>query len=232
VGKPTLIKSFLMSRTAKVLTVAFTRLYRVAFLGTFAFRHDPRLLALMRSDRPALFGVWHQDFVHTLAYLSQWNRHRPSYVLVSTSRDGTIGAVAAETVGYRGTVRGSSARGGAKALLALHRIAATGSCSVAVVCDGPRPPPRRMGPGLIHLARESGLPIWLVRSSFSPRWALRRSWAHFFLPPFGARTVVLSDGPIPVPADLDREGIERLRAELERRMNELTDRADALWRAG
>jgi lysophospholipid acyltransferase (LPLAT)-like uncharacterized protein len=229
VGKPTLVKTFLASRTARVLTAAFTRVYRVLFLGTFAFRHDPRLVAFLRTSEPALFGVWHQDFVHSIAYLSRWNRSRPSYVLASASRDGTIAAVAAETIGYRGAVRGSSARGGAAALLGLHRLVAERRCSVAVVCDGPRPPPRQMRPGLIHLARESGLPIWLVRTSFSPRWVLNRSWARFFLPPFGARTVVLADGPISVPADLDREGIEAMRGDLERRLNDLAERADALW---
>jgi lysophospholipid acyltransferase (LPLAT)-like uncharacterized protein len=229
VGKPTLVKTFLSSRAAKVVTAAFTRAYRVLFLGTFAFRHDPRLVAWMETDQPALFGVWHQDFVHSMAYLARWNRRRPSYVLASASRDGTIATVAARTVGFRGVVRGSSARGGAQALLGLHRLLAERRGSVAVVCDGPRPPARELRPGLIHLARESGLPIWLVRTSFSRRWVLRRTWARFFLPPIGARALVLADGPIRVPPDLDREGIERLRVDLERRLNDLAARADALW---
>ena len=32
--------------------------------GGFLFRHDPRLLALLRSRTPGIFAVRHQDFVH------------------------------------------------------------------------------------------------------------------------------------------------------------------------
>ena len=57
-GKPTLIKTFLSSRLARTVTAAFTRAYKVLFLGTFSFRHDRALVAWMETDQPALFGVW------------------------------------------------------------------------------------------------------------------------------------------------------------------------------
>ncbi|MHC5012079.1 MAG: lysophospholipid acyltransferase family protein, partial [Planctomycetota bacterium] len=157
-----------------------------------------------------------------------WNPRRPSYVLASASRDGGLAASAAEGVGFRKPVRGSSARGGATALRQLHRVVARRNASVAVVCDGPRPPARKLAPGVLHLARASGLPIWLVRTSYRPANVLERTWARFLLPPPWAHAVSLADGPIVVPPDTDREGLERLRAATEDRLNRLADRADEI----
>lgn len=220
-------KRFLQSRAARVLTGWLVRGYRTTMFASFLFRHDPALRRLLKSKEPVLFAVWHQDFVHTLGYISLYNVRRPTHVLASASRDGGLAAAAAEGAGFRRAVRGSSARGGAGALLKLHRMAKEGRTSFAVVCDGPRPPARVLKPGVLHLARDSGLPLWLVRTSYRPVKELSRSWARFHLPMLGARAVCLADGPIHVAPDLDRAGLERVRVEVEERLNRLADRADA-----
>lgn len=221
-------KDVLASRIAQALIRPLMVAWRTVQFGGSRMRHDPRLLALLRSRTPVLFGVWHQDFLHTCGYLSRWNGWRPTRVLASASRDGELMAAAAQAVGYRGAVRGSSARGGAQALRELERLAVAGGQSLLVVCDGPRPPARVLKPGLLHLARESGLPLWLVRTSWAPALVLRRSWARFVLPSPFARGVVLADGPFHVPSDVDRAGLEALRRDLERRLNALAERGDAL----
>lgn len=222
-----LAKAFLRSRAARVLTSTLVRLYRTLVFGGVLFRHDAALLRLLRSREPVIFAVWHQDFVHTLGYLSRYNVRRATHALASASRDGGLATAAAEAVGFRRVVRGSSARGGAGALLALHRLARGERASFAVVCDGPRPPARELKPGVLHLARDTGLPIWLVRTSYRPVWELERSWARFQIPRPGARGVCLADGPIRVPADLDRPGLERLRGRVQVRLDALAARADA-----
>jgi lysophospholipid acyltransferase (LPLAT)-like uncharacterized protein len=222
-----LTKRFLRSRAARVLTAWIVRGYRTAMYGSFLFRHDRALLELLKTREHVVFAVWHQDFVHTLGYLSHYNVRRPTHVLASASRDGGLAAAAAEGVGFRRAVRGSSARGGAGALLRLHRIAKEGRASFAVVCDGPRPPARELKPGVLHLARDSGLPLWLVRTSYRPVKVLERSWARFHLPRLGAQAVCLADGPIHVPPEADRDALERIRRDVEARLNRLADRADA-----
>ena len=196
--------------------------------GSFLWDHDPRLTALLRSGTPALFGVWHQDFVHTLGYLSRWNPARRTYVLASESRDGGLAATAAESMGFRRPIRGSSARGGTRALLALRRLLADDpAASLVVVCDGPRPPARVLQPGLVHLARASGRPLWFVRTSFAQRTELSRSWAKFHLPHLGARGAIRADGPhLLNPLD----PIGPTREALEARLNELAASTDALCR--
>ena len=65
-----------------------------------------------------------------------------------------------------------------------------------------------------------------MRSSYSHTKVLDRTWARFHLAIPGSRGVILSDGPIHVPANLDRAGLEAMRVDLERRLNDLADRAD------
>ena len=221
-------KTWLSHPLTQAVLVGFLRWYRTFVFGTFLFQHDKRFLALMRSDEPVILAAWHQDFVHTFAYFSRWNPRRKTYPLASASRDGGLATAAAEGMGFRSAVRGSSARGGGKALLQLTRLLREQpDASVAVVCDGPRPPARILKPGILHLAQTSGRPIWLVRTSYRPVKVLTRTWADFHIPLPGARAVCMADGPIEVPADLDREGLETLRVELEQRLNALADRADA-----
>lgn len=225
-------KRILSSGALLAILRPLTRAYSCIFHAGVRIRHDPALLALLRSGRPAIFAVWHQDFFWTCGYLSRWNHRRPTQVLASASRDGALMVAAAMAVGYRGAVRGSSARGGATALRGLARVAAAGGESLVVVCDGPRPPARVLQQGVLHVARESGLPLWLVRTSWRPALVLERSWARFVIPSPVGRGVAMADGPIYVPPDLDREGLKSLRVSLEARLNDLAERADRFVASG
>ena len=222
-------KRILRSPATLAVAKLVLRGYRTAVYGGFLWRHDPGLTRLLRSDEPVIFLAWHQDFVHTLGYISRWNPARRTYALASASRDGGVATAAAECVGFRPPVRGSTSRGGAGALLRLRRLLEhEPDASLVVVCDGPRPPARVLKPGGLHLAQATGRPLWLLRTSFARRKVLRRTWAQFHLPAPWSRGVVLADGPIEVPRHLDRPAFERLREDVEARLNALADRADAL----
>jgi 3-deoxy-D-manno-octulosonic-acid transferase len=222
-------KSILSNKITHTLIVLILRWYRSFVFGTLLFRHDRALHALLRTREPAIFAVWHQDFVYTIAYLSRFNVRRKTFPLASASRDGSLVSAVAVGMGFRRAVRGSSARGGHTALRQLTRILETDkTASVAVVCDGPRPPACVLKPGILHLAQTSGLPIWLVRTSYSKTKVLTKTWAEFHIPLPLSRAVCLADGPIHVSPDLDRAGLEAVRLDLESRLNDLATRADAL----
>jgi lysophospholipid acyltransferase (LPLAT)-like uncharacterized protein len=227
--RPSLGKRLLGGPFARAAVGALSRAYRAVFYGGSRLLVDPGLRRLVRSREPVVFVCWHQDFVWTVGWLSRFCRRRRSHVLASASRDGGLAAASAEALGFREAVRGSSAARGAVALRRLESIA-TGNrpTSVVVVGDGPRPPARELKPGALHLAREAGLPVWLVRTAFAPPRRLLRSWAQFDFPPPWRAGVVVADGPIEVPAGLDRDGLERLRAALQARLDRLAERADAL----
>ena len=227
-------KRFLTTRLALALFGVLLRFYRWLAFGGFLLKHDARLDAVLRSREPAIFVCWHQDFSHSMGYLSRFNVRRRTFVLASGSRDGGLAASAAEGVGFRKALRGSSAtpggktRGGARALLRMRRIGASRSGSLAIVGDGPRPPARVLKPGAVHLAATTGLPVWLVRTSWWPDASLSRTWAKFHAPRPWDRGVILAEGPIHLPDARDRASLEAARLDLERRLNALAGRAD-LW---
>lgn len=222
-------KRILNSRAFLSVARGVLKGYRWASFATFLWDHDPALQRFLRGDQPAIFAAWHQDFAFTMGYLSRWNTRRKTYVLASGSRDGGIAATAAEAVGFQDPVRGSTARGARRALLEMtRRLQADREASMAVVCDGPRPPARELKPGILHLARQTGRPIWLVRTSFVRRHVLERSWAQFHWPKMFSRAIVRAVGPITIDPGLDREGLERRRIELELRLNLLADETDAI----
>lgn len=221
-------RSILDTSFAATTIATVGRVYRAVMFASMRIDVDPRVVALLRTREPAVFLCWHQDLLFTFGWLSRFNVRRPTAVLTSASRDGGIAAALCSGIGYREIARGSSARRGAAALLHLSRVSRDRSgMSVAIVADGPRPPARLLKPGGLVVARDAGLPIWLLRTSWRPDASLRRTWAKFHVPRPFARGVVCADGPILVPPDLDRDGLERLRGDVERRMNALADAADA-----
>lgn len=223
-----LAKRALTWRLTHVVLAGIAAVFRLVITGSVRWKVSPRLQALMRTRTPALFASWHQDFITSCGYIARFNARRKTYALASASRDGELATTLARAVGFRRTVRGSSARGGGRALLEMHRLLEREpDASLVIVCDGPRPPARHLHPGPLHLASSSGLALWLLRTSFRPHIEFTRSWARFRLPRILSRGVCLTDGPIHVPKDASRDELEALRAEVEWRLNRLAERADA-----
>jgi len=79
-----------------------------------------------------------------------------------------------------GAVRGSSSRGGVKALLLLRAQLREG-VDVAITPDGPRGPVYEPSPGLLRLAVKTGLPVMAIRVDYERYWEIR-SWDKFRIP--------------------------------------------------
>jgi lysophospholipid acyltransferase (LPLAT)-like uncharacterized protein len=95
--------------------------------------------------------------------------------------------------------------------------------------DGPRGPARVAQPGAIWLAKASGNPVLPFHLEASRHWSLG-SWDRTQIPkPFS--TVALAIGePMPVARDATDEQMELTRAELERRLHALEEKALDLLR--
>ena len=82
-----------------------------------------------------------------------------------------------------------------------------------------------MQPGVITLARLTGIPVIPVAFSARPSRRLR-SWDRTLLPyPFGRGRFVCGE-PMPVPRKADQAEQERLRLVLESEVDRITDLAD------
>ncbi len=174
------------------------------------------------GDRPFILALWHGRILMSPC---SWRRGTAMSVLVSHHRDGEIISGAIRRLGI-GAVRGSSGRTGASALRAVFKILRSGQ-SVAITPDGPRGPRMRADPGIIAIARASGVPIVPMAWAASRRRVLG-SWDGFVLALPFSRGVFAWGEPIMVARDLDDAAQEAKRSELEAALNAITDTAERL----
>jgi hypothetical protein len=164
---------------------------------------------------PVIFSLWHGQLL-PLIWL---HRNEGVAILVSEHRDGEIIARVALSLGY-GLVRGSTTRGGERALLTLAKELSSGN-DAAVTPDGPKGPARSFAPGALIAAQRSGAPIVPVAAHARAAWHLS-SWDSFMIPKPFAMVTVAYGTPTPVLAPTSREAasetqrFQALMAETER----------------
>jgi len=156
---------------------------------------------------PFVLGYWHARILMLPYAFPGWN----GSLLISEHQDGSYIADAAKLMGF-GSTRGSSTRGGSRALLALIRIARSGF-PVAVTPDGPKGPVEVMKMGVVQMAKKSGLPFRSASYATRRYWRAG-SWDRFYIPrPFTRGVFVLSD-PIGVE-DTDEKTLARFQAVMD-----------------
>ena len=177
-------------------------------------------LARAREISPRLiFAFWHGR----LLPLSFTHRGCQVHILASEHQDGEMLGQTIRRLGF-GHVRGSSTRGGTRALLELvEKLRAGGDVGLTV--DGPRGPRHVVKPGAVELARRTGAVIIPITSA-SRRHRTFSSWDAFELPCLFTRVVVRYGEPVVVPGDADRDALEEKRAELESILQRITAEAD------
>jgi lysophospholipid acyltransferase (LPLAT)-like uncharacterized protein len=164
-----------------------------ALAATWRFRPQPSAdaAAVIEGRRACVVVCWHEEILPLLWH----HRDRGIGILVSGARDGQYLADLAGALGYS-LVRGSSSRGGARALLSAVRTLVEGT-SVTFTPDGPRGPRQSFRPGAALAAQRAGVPILPVRATASRAWRLR-SWDRMMIPKPAARIEVRYGSLIPV----------------------------------
>src|SRR5690606_8758609 len=125
--------------------------------------------------KPAIYLLWHGR----LLPCSYYHRHHGLATLISRHRDGDYIAGVVQRWGFR-TIRGSSSRGGAAALLQMERLLRDG-VSLAITPDGPRGPRQKMKPGPLYAAQRAGVPVIPVTAGCSRAWWFE-GWDRFMVP--------------------------------------------------
>jgi lysophospholipid acyltransferase (LPLAT)-like uncharacterized protein len=174
-----------------------------------------------RDGRPPIFAFWHGRVLAATLYF----RDRGIIVMTSENFDGEWIARVIQRFGY-GTARGSTSRGGARALAQLRRDLEHGH-SVAFTVDGPRGPSRVAQPGAAWLASATGNPIVPFHIEASSYWTAK-SWDRHQIPKPGSVVGIAIGEPLAVPPKADAATIEMARLALERALGELERRARAL----
>jgi len=181
---------------------------------------NPELLERARGMGPQLiFSFWHGRLLPLLLA----HKNERIHVLASEHADGEMLGQTIRRLGY-GHVRGSSTRGGMRALRELSQKVRAGF-DVGLTVDGPKGPRGVVKSGAIEVARQTGAVI-IPLTSASERHRTFNSWDAFELPHPFARVVVRYGEPMVVAADADRAQVEVRRLDLERELTRITAEAD------
>ena len=177
--------------------------------------------AIVASGRQPVMAFWHGRILPATYFF----RGRGIVVITSENFDGEWIARIIERFGY-GTARGSTTRGGRKAMHQLVRDMRAG-LPAGFTLDGPRGPARVAQPGAVWLAAATGNPLLPFHLEASAFWTVR-SWDRTQIPkPFSTVALVVGE-PLEVAGQGRDETLESARVELEHRLASLEDRARRL----
>jgi lysophospholipid acyltransferase (LPLAT)-like uncharacterized protein len=190
------------------------------WVGTLRYEYrplGPNLDPRSHHVRRYIYAFWHENLLLPAYHYGG----ATARVLISEHADGQLIAELIRRLGF-GVVRGSTTRGGVKAVRQMLGLQDT---HLGVTPDGPRGPRRRVQPGLIYLSSRLGLPIVPAGFAYQRPWRMK-SWDRFAVPrPFTRARCVTAD-PILVPPDAERDVLEAYRIGVERSLLDLSEQAE------
>lgn len=204
---------WLIPRLIRLVFLFLVNTIRWQVVGDPYSREDPKRY---------LYAFWHARML----MVPRISRDRAwyGYMLISEHRDGGYIADAMHLLGID-TVRGSTTRGGARAMLKMLRAVRDENRHLAITPDGPKGPREVVQKGTIQLAMKSGLPVVPVCYATKRHWRIN-SWDHFYIPqPFSKGVFVMGD-PVSVSED---EDIDDALRRVQQAMDDAQQRADSFF---
>jgi lysophospholipid acyltransferase (LPLAT)-like uncharacterized protein len=183
---------------------------------------DSNLDDIYESGHRAIFTFWHGRIFPSTYY---W-RNRGIVVMTSLNRDGDAIAQCIQRFGF-GAARGSSSRGGLRALGEMAREIREGH-DAAFTIDGPRGPRYVAKQGPVLLAMKTGAAIFCFHISMKHKIQLK-SWDEFQIPLPFTRAVVLKAEPIWVSANASDVELRGLHQQMQSVLDKLRNEGDARW---
>ena len=184
---------------------AYCRTFRITVIN------EAPWVDYLKKGGSVLLCAWHQQFFSTVAYFEKYQEFSPS-LMISQSNDGDIGAGIVRRAGWT-PVRGSSSKGGLKALKQMIRELRRSRLAGHIV-DGPQGPAGVVKPGTISLALAARAVIVPVSISADRAWFFN-SWDRFMLPkPFAEIRFVFGE-MIHLNGSEGKTNVEACRHQLE-----------------
>jgi hypothetical protein len=204
----------------RIVGVAGSWLIRGLHLGTKSEVEGGDLVRSARREGPVCFVFWHEQIVP----LAHAHRGEGVAILASDHRDGEYISRILTRLSFV-PIRGSSTRGGRKALRGMARAAEEGR-DLALAPDGPRGPARRFPEEALGIARLTGVPVIPAAAGVFPAWRADRSWDRMIVPKPGARIRVAYGTPRVLDRRIDAGGVSAMATELGGELDRLTDDAE------
>jgi lysophospholipid acyltransferase (LPLAT)-like uncharacterized protein len=186
-------------------------------------RGHEHLDSVVGSGKRAIFTCWHSCILSATWF---W-RKRGIVVMSSVSRDADYTGRVVKRFGY-GTARGSSTRGGGRALAEMAQCLENG-IEVGLTIDGPRGPAHHAKPGAVTLARHTGQAILPFHIAVRSHVDLP-SWDRLQVPLPFSRALMLIAKPVYVPRKATGEQIAAVQADLQSTLDELRSEGES-WNA-
>jgi Uncharacterized protein conserved in bacteria len=188
-------RSFTSAERFKARLIGWAGYFAIAAIGwTIRWRPigENHYDSILKSGHRAIFTFWHGRIFPSTFY---W-RNRGIVVMTSQNLDGEGLAQCIHRFGF-GAARGSSSRGGFRALAQLARDIRSGK-DAAFTIDGPRGPRYVAKQGPILLAFKTGAAVFCFHVSMKHKIQLK-SWDEFQIPLPFTEAVVLQAAPIWAP---------------------------------
>ncbi|WP_285906164.1 lysophospholipid acyltransferase family protein [Pseudodesulfovibrio pelocollis] len=201
----------------------FTALLFKAWIRSMRFTVSPNLeeiLALNRGGQRLVIALWHDELFSIAGY----GCVNISGLLgvVSQSTDGQFVAGVMESLGQT-TVRGSSSRGGMRALLQAKHVMRRENLKAVFAVDGPCGPRHEPKDGAVFLARHAGAMIVPIRAFPARSKVFANAWDRFQLPyPLTRCRMVVGEPYAVTPGKLDADALTMERARLKEKLDALT----------
>lgn len=172
--------------------------------------NEQGILDYLNEGGRVILASWHQRFFGGF-YLPRIFS-RPISIMISQSRDGDFIADVVGRIGWR-PVRGSSSRGGRKALKILIDEVKNYQI-VGHIVDGPTGPPCVIKPGLISLAQHANAAVCPTFVHYERAWIFN-SWDRFMIPKPFSSAIIRFGQLIFLPSDLGSVEFENVRLCIE-----------------
>ena len=179
--------------------------------------------SIFARGKRAIYTFWHQCIFAATWYF----RHRGIVVMTSTHFDGEYIARIIQRLGY-GAARGSSSRGGLRALAKMARLLSEGR-DAGFTIDGPHGPRFAAKPGPVILARRTGDEILCFHLSLERAYIFQKSWDLTQIPYPFTRAVLVIAPPIRVPPEASSELVREKHAEMQATLDRLRELGDRWW---
>lgn len=143
------------------------------------------------GDKPFIMACWHGELLMIPYAYIKYKKNPKVKLLISEHFDGNLIAKTLNFFGFD-TIRGSSTRGGAKALITSIKSLKSGY-DLGITPDGPKGPRHHVSDGIIVMAQKAKVKITLVEIKPDSCWQLG-SWDKFVIPkPFGTIHYYISE---------------------------------------
>ena len=179
----------------------------------------------LRPGERFIYCIWHENLLLPAVSFACPN----IAVLISQHADGQLLGSLIRSLDM-GMVRGSTTRGGVRAVRELVR-GDTSWRHLAITPDGPRGPRRVVQPGLVYVASRTGMRVVPVGVGYRKPWRAG-SWDRFAVPKPFSRGRCVSGTPITVPDGLRADQLEPFRLRIQAEMDRLNALAEGWAETG